>query len=114
MWINFPLERSKYLTKTRNIQGFNDKNVRLLWLVLALNTMEFQPEKNNDFLKELLSYTDASQNFELRMNAFTYLDLIKACGSECQSNLEQAKTHHNWRMSKFAKDMLHQLNNLKN
>ncbi len=114
LWINFPLERSKYLTKTRNIQGFNDKNVRLLWLVLALNTMEFQPKKNNDFLKELLSYTDASQNFELRMNAFTYLDLIKACGSECELNLEQAKTHHNWRMSKFAKDMLHQLNNLKN
>ena len=114
LWINFPLERSKYLTKTRNIQGFNDKNVRLLWLVLALNTMEFQPEKNNDFLKELLSYTDASQNFELRMNAFTYLDLIKACGSECQSNLEQAKTHHNWRVSKFAKDMLNQLNNPKN
>ena len=76
--------------------------------------MEFQPEKNNDFLKELLSYTDASQNFELRMNAFTYLDLIKACGSECQLNLEQAKTHHNWRMSKFAKDMLNQLNNPKN
>ena len=114
LWINFPLERSKYLTKIRDTQGFNDKNVRLLWLVLALNTMEFQPENNNDFLKELLSYTDASQNFELRMNAFTYLDLIKACGSECQSNLEQAKTHHNWRMSKFAKDMLNQLNNSKN
>ncbi|WP_375235314.1 M1 family metallopeptidase [Winogradskyella sp.] len=114
LWINFPLERSKYLTKIRDTQGFNDKNVRLLWLVLALNTMEFQPENNNDFLKELLSYTDASQNFELRMNAFTYLDLIKACGSECQSNLEQAKTHHNWRMSKFAKDMLNQLNNPKN
>jgi aminopeptidase N len=109
LWVNFPQERSKYLSKTKNIHGFNDKNVRLLWLVLALNTLEFQPENNNAFLKELMGYTGASQNFELRMNAFTYLDLIKACDADCQSNLEQAKTHHNWRMVKFAKDMSQKL-----
>ena len=34
LWVNFPEERSKYLAKTKNITGFSDMNVRLLWLVL--------------------------------------------------------------------------------
>ncbi|WP_299523220.1 M1 family metallopeptidase, partial [Winogradskyella sp.] len=38
LWSNFPEERSKYLSKTRNIVGFSDKNVRLLWIVLNLST----------------------------------------------------------------------------
>jgi aminopeptidase N len=106
LWINFPEDRIKYLVKTKDIIGFNDKNVRLLWLVLALNTIEYQPENNDRFYKELLSYTDASQNFELRMKAFDYLALVGLCETDCKNNLKQAIKHHNWRMSKFAKDML--------
>ena len=47
------------------------------------------------------------------MNAFRYLKLMNACNDLCKSNLEQAKSHHNWRMVKFAKDMLNELNNPK-
>ena len=109
LWVNFPLERSKYLSKTKNVHGFADKNVRLLWLVLHLNTPEFQSDKKEAVLDELKRYTRPEYGFELRMNAFRYLDLIKACDTDCISHLEYAKSHHNWRLSKFAKDMLKRL-----
>jgi len=110
LWVNFPLERSKYLNKTKDIIGFGDKNVRLLWLALSLNTPEFQTDKKQAAYGELLSYTDKRHNADLRISAFQYLDLIKACNSECQKNLEGAKSHHNWRLVKFAKDVSKKLN----
>ena len=94
---------------TKDVYGFNDYNVRLLWLVLNLNTLEYQSDKSEALYKELLSYTDKKYNAELRMNAFRYLNLIKACNETCQNNLENAKNHHNWRMVKFSKDMLERL-----
>ncbi|WP_299117212.1 M1 family metallopeptidase [uncultured Winogradskyella sp.] len=113
LWTSFPTERSKYLSKTRNIEGFSDKNVRLLWLVLHLNTPDYNSDAKSDILAELLDYTNDYYNAELQMNAFRYLKLMNACDDLCKSNLEQAKNHHNWRMTKFAKDMLNELNNPK-
>ncbi|WP_411768473.1 M1 family metallopeptidase [Winogradskyella sp. A3E31] len=109
LWLNFPEERSKYLSKTQDVIGFNDYNVRLLWLVLSLNTLEYQSEKTEELFNDLVGYTDSKHNFELRMNAFRYLELLKACDLDCKSNLEQAKSHHNWRMVNFAKDMQERL-----
>ncbi|MDO5968620.1 M1 family metallopeptidase [Flavivirga aquimarina] len=106
LWNSFPEERKKYLDKTKGIQGFNDKNIRILWLTLALVTNDFEPENNVLFFNELLDYTSSKYGFEVRMNAFSYLKRISACGEECQGNLEQATKHHSWQFSKFAKEML--------
>ena len=114
LWVNFPLERSKYLSKTRNIIGFRDKNVRLLWLVLNLNTPFYQADSKQELYNELVSYTNEKYNADLRINAFKYLDLIKSCNSECVKNLENAKSHHNWRLVKFAKQVSEQLEQNKN
>ncbi|WP_411895550.1 M1 family metallopeptidase [Winogradskyella sp. A2] len=109
LWVNFPLERAKYLSKTRFIDGFNDKNVRLLWIILNLNTPYYQAESNQELYAELLGYTEEKHNADLRINAFQYLKLIKGCDDMCKSNLENAKSHHNWRLVKFAKELSQQL-----
>ena len=106
LWVNFPENRMAYLEKLRGTQGFVNKNIRILWLVLALNTSDFEPELNQKYFEELSGYTNPVYNFETRMQAFQYLELMKACDSICQDNLLQATKHHNWRFSKFAKDML--------
>ncbi|WP_299130738.1 M1 family metallopeptidase [uncultured Winogradskyella sp.] len=113
LWSNFPDERAKYLSKTRNVDGFSDKNVRLLWIVLSLNTPFYQADNKQSLYEELVNYTEARYNADLRMNAFRYLDLINACEERCLLNLENAKTHHNWRLVKFAKDMSKKLQNTK-
>ena len=106
LWLNFPEERSKYLNQTKNIKGFNDYNVLLLWLVLNLNTLEYQTDKKQEAYDELVSYTNPQYNVEVRIQAFKYLKLLNLCNEECKANLEEASTHYNWRMSKFAKGML--------
>ena len=111
LWSSFPEDRAKYLSKTRNIVGFSDKNVRLLWIVLNLNTPFYQADNKQGLYEELLSYTNERYNADLRINAFQYLDLMRACDEACQSNLENAKTHHNWRLVKFAKTLSQKLQN---
>ncbi|TGV04049.1 M1 family metallopeptidase [Flavivirga rizhaonensis] len=106
LWNSFPKEQSKYLEKTKGIEGFNDKNIRTLWLTLALVTDDFEPENKELFFNELLDYTNAKYGFEIRMNAFNYLMWISSCGEKCRENLKQATKHHNWQFSKFAKKML--------
>ena len=109
LWLNFPEERSKYLSKTKSLIGFNDYNLRLLWLVLHLNTPEYQSKEKIKVLDELISYSLPDQHFELRTNAFNYLKLINAFEITSMKSLIQATTHHNWRFSKFAKEMLDEL-----
>ncbi len=110
LWNSFPKEQNKYLEKTRGVQGFNDKNIRTLWLTLALASDDFEPENDALFFKELLDYTSSKYGFEIRMNAFSYLMWISSCGEKCQENLQQATKHHNWQFSKFAKNALKNLN----
>ena len=106
LWANFPLERHKYLNKTNGIQGFSDKNVRMLWLTLALVTEDFETENKRTYFDELIDYTSPKYGFEIRINAFRYLSQIQACNDACKENLQQATNHHNWQFSKFAKELL--------
>nr|WP_321234092.1 M1 family metallopeptidase [uncultured Psychroserpens sp.] len=109
LWANFPQDRIKYLQKTKDIIGFNDYNVRLLWLALHLNTIAYQPEKKQAVLSELIGYSLPEQHFELRINAFNYLKLLDAFEIQSIKSLLDATTHPNWRFSKFAKDLLLEL-----
>ncbi|MCT4630982.1 M1 family metallopeptidase [Winogradskyella sp.] len=111
LWYNFPEDRVKYLSKTRNIVGFNDKNVRLLWIVLSLNTPFYKADNKQGLFEELVSYTNDKYNADLRINAFNYLNLMNACNDTCKANLENAKSHHNWRLVKFAKELSKKLQN---
>ena len=106
LWINFPQERKKYLDKTKGIQGFSDKNIRILWLALTLVSSDFEDKNIRKAYSELTDYTSPKYGFEIRQNAFQYLNEIKACNYDCQENLKQATKHPNWRFSKFAKEML--------
>jgi len=108
LWVNFPEDRAKYLDQTENIIGFSDKNVRLLWLTLNLATPEYNPKSKKLIYKELLQYTSETYNFEIRLNAFRYLNSLKACNDECIENLKQAANHHNWRLKKYAKSILNE------
>ncbi len=106
LWRSFPQERTTYLNKTKDIQGFSDKNIRILWLTLALITEDFEVENKNSYFDELTDYTSPKYGFEVRQNAFQYLNQIQACNEACKENLKAATKHHNWRFKNFAKSLL--------
>jgi len=106
LWNSFPEEQNKYLDQTKSIEGFNDKNVRILWLALALISEDYESENQVAYFNELTDYTSPKYGFEIRENAFKHLLWISACAEDCEENLKQATTHHNWRFSKYAKETL--------
>lgn len=111
LWNNFPDNRVDYLLITKDVIGFNNKNVRMLWLVLTLNTSEFEFENNQKYFEELRNYTGSNYDYETRQNAFQYLNMLQVCDAICRDHLKEAILHHNWQFSKFAKEMLNQINN---
>lgn len=106
LWKNFPEKRSTYLNQTKDLEGFNDKNIKTLWLTLALITDDYEPNRKVDFYNELIAYTHPSYHFEIRQNAFQYLNSIQACNDTCKKHLEQASKHPVWQFSKLAKELL--------
>jgi len=109
LWANFPSERSRYLELTKDIIGFNDKNVRILWLVLALNTPEYNKDKHQAFYKELSGYAAPAHHFSTRENAFTYLESLQAFSDQSLIDLVDGSLHHNWRFRNFCRKVLDNL-----
>ncbi len=109
LWANFPSERGRYLEMTKDIVGFHDKNVRILWLVLALNTPEYQKEKHQQFYAELSGYSSPIHHFGTRENAFTYLESLQAFSDQSLVDLVDGAVHHNWRFRNFCRKILDKL-----
>ncbi|QDO95345.1 M1 family metallopeptidase [Formosa sediminum] len=106
LWVNFPEKRTEYLQHTQDYIGFKSKNIRQLWLVLALSTPEFKPELSSKYLNELIQYTAPIYDFEVRDLALSYVDALQIYNEVTIANIMQATKHHNWRLSKKAKQML--------
>ncbi|MEB8345302.1 M1 family metallopeptidase [Flavobacteriaceae bacterium KMM 6898] len=109
LWVYFPENRSTYLDKTQDCFGLPNKNVRLLWLTLALITKDYQPDKKPDFYSELSGYTAASYSMEVRQGAFQYLSDTVGLSDQNLLDLANACMHHSWQFKKFGRDLLDQL-----
>lgn len=109
LWNNYPYDRSKYLEATKDVIGFNNKNVRCLWLTLALVTKEYNPRLNTIYINELTGYTSPEYGFQTRENAFNYINKLQIFNVDSLLNLIDATSHHNWRFKSFARDLLKSL-----
>lgn len=106
LWSAFPANRTQYLDQTNGLIGFPNKNLRLLWLTLALVTPEYHSEKNVDYYSELNGYTGPEHDFETRLLAFQYLQSIGGFSDEALKNLIDACGHHVWHFKKSARSIL--------
>lgn len=109
LWINFPEDREVYLNQTSEVIGLSDKNVRQLWLALAISTPSYQPERKTEFINELISYSNPKYGFEVRLMAFNFLNSLSIFNDKVLSNLIEASEHYNWRFKKYAKNLLETL-----
>ncbi|WP_349351293.1 MULTISPECIES: M1 family metallopeptidase [unclassified Flagellimonas] len=106
LWSDFPQNRSRYLNETDNITGFSNKNIRLLWLTLALVTPEYNPDFKASYFDELSGYTSSEHHFETRLLAFEYLKNIGGFTDTTLKNLVEACSHHVWHFKKSAREIL--------
>ncbi|MEC7265046.1 MAG: M1 family metallopeptidase [Bacteroidota bacterium] len=108
LWSEFPGGRGRYLDKTQSVIGFPNKNIRLLWLTLALVTPEYRSDLKPSYLEELSNYTGAEYHFETRLLAFEYLKSIGGFNDESLKNLIEACSHHVWHFKKSARNLLNE------
>jgi len=109
LWMQFPEKRTEYLNKTKRIEGFQNKNIRQLWLALALLTEGYDnPEKEN-YVSELKYYTSPDYSFEIREKAFDYVNELQLWDTQTLKNLVEATVHPTWRFAKPSKALLNNL-----
>jgi len=97
---SFPQKTERYLEKTRDLEGWRGKNIRMKWLEIAIGS----GEKN--YLEELISYTGPKYEFETRVNALNLLKKLKYVDEIALGNARQASKHWNNKLSTAGKEYL--------
>ncbi|WP_289023159.1 M1 family metallopeptidase [uncultured Salegentibacter sp.] len=106
LWMNFPKEIAAYLDKTRDVNGFSNKNVRMLWLTLNLISPGYEPGKQQENYRELSGYTAVHYPLEVRENAFGYLYQINSFTTQNLLDLLQGTQHHAYRFRDYSRQLL--------
>ena len=109
LWVSYPEEKTKYLEQTKDVVGLPNKNIRLLWLTLAILTNEYDSKNTQRYFQELNTYTAPQYGWEVRMGAFQYLHQAVGLNEESLKNLLKATAHHSWQFKKFARNLVDEL-----
>ncbi|UZO79891.1 M1 family metallopeptidase [Aquimarina sp. ERC-38] len=109
LWIQYPSKRKLYLDQTKDFIGFTDNNIRLLWLVLAVSTSDYNTDRHQQYFQELSNYTSPKYSFSTRQNAFSYLQSLQSFSKPALENLAEGTAHHHWRFRKFCRQLLDEL-----
>ncbi len=105
----FPDKRKELLDKTRGVEGFSDKNLRILWLTLALKAKDYDPAGNGAYYDELLRYASPDYESNVRENALTNLLFLDPNDTNALEALARATVHHKWQFVKFSRDRIRNL-----
>jgi aminopeptidase N len=108
LWNNFQKQRFTYLDQSKDWIGFNDYNLRTLWLSLALSTPNYLSNKEI-FVNELINYSSPKFEATIRQDALEKLIAFTIINDEVLQNLVNATTHHMWQFSKFGRDTIRKL-----
>jgi aminopeptidase N len=106
VWSQFPEDQKRILDNSKEWIGFNDKNLRVLWLTLALGTKEYQMEEKAKFYDELLNFCNPEFETSIRQNAIESLLFINDKDQNVLPNLVNSLFSYKWQFSKFGKDKL--------
>ncbi|MBS7230724.1 M1 family metallopeptidase [Flavobacterium psychroterrae] len=105
LWKNFPDHRTEYLDKSKDWIGFNDFNLRTLWLSLALSTPNYS-DNPEILVSELIDFSSTKYEATTRQNALEKLIAFKIINDQVLSNLVGSTTHHMWQFSKYGRDTI--------
>lgn len=109
LWEQFPEHRLHYLQKSKGWIGFQDRNLELLRLALALATPEYKEESKKELYYQLLRYTGTDYDTAIRQNALEKLLSLKLISRDVLKSLIYTTTSHRWQFSKFGREKIRML-----
>ena len=109
IWYQRPELKHNVLDIAKNWQGFDDKNLRITWLMLALPTTEYHNDKKTNWYKELEGYAYSKYNTNIRMNAISAMWFLNQYDSNTLPHLVNALVSHKPQFRKFGRDAIIEL-----
>lgn len=109
LWKQFPEKRIELLEKTKSRIGFNDKNLRIQWLVMALMQKDYRPDEKLALYDELVDYATGKYESSIRQNALENLIFLGPGDTNALKLLVNPLVHHKWQFSKFAREKIREL-----
>lgn len=109
LWNQFPEDRVKYLNLSKEWIGFNNKNLRTIWLKFALQTQDYQPESRTHFYSELVKYTASDFESSIRQKAFESLLQSNLADERVLLSLVSSTTHIKRQFTKYGRDAILEL-----
>ncbi|MFL9835920.1 M1 family metallopeptidase [Flavobacterium sp. ST-75] len=107
--MRFPDRIGEFLDVSDTWVGFNDKNLRILWLTLAYTTKDYRADKKEQYYAELQDYASPKYESSIRQNALSNLIFIGKQDDIVLINLARATKHHKWQFAKFGRDNIRKL-----
>ncbi|MEE1899990.1 M1 family metallopeptidase [Flavobacterium rakeshii] len=107
--MRFPDRIGEFLDMSDTWVGFNDKNLRILWLTLAYTTKDYRADKKEQYYAELQDYASPNYESSIRQNALSNLIYIGKQDDNVLINLARATKHHKWQFAKFGRDNIRKL-----
>jgi aminopeptidase N len=109
LWKQFPNKRKALLDKTKGRVGFNDKNLRIQWLVMALMEKGYEVGEKTKYYDELIDYASPRYESSIRKNALENLIFLGPGDTNALKLLVNPLVHHKWQFSKFAREKIREL-----
>ena len=109
LWSQFAEKRVELLEKTKGRIGFNDRNLEIQWLTLALITPEFEETHKPELYDRLLTLSRSPYESPVRINALTNLLYLNKNDTNVLRLLVEPLLHHKWQFQKFARDKIRSL-----
>lgn len=116
LWKQFPEHQKKYLEIAKNWVGFQDKNLKLLYLTLFIMTPEANKEKESEnkiekikAYQKLLSFTGTNYDSGLQQHALEKLLSLKIYTEDVLKSLVYGLGNHRWQFVKFSKETIRKL-----
>ena len=105
----FPKDVAIYLNQSQNWIGFNNRNLRITWLTIALKNPDYESARQSDFMAELINYTSTNYDSSIRQTALQSLLTINTENEKVLQSLVNATIHNKWQFVKFGKDTIRSL-----
>ena len=109
LYSRFPDKRAEMLNLSDNWAGFNDKNLRILWLTLAYATPGYHEAEKPEIYAELQQYASPRYESTVRQNALANLLYIDKPDPVVWTNLVNATLHHKWQFARFGRESIRTL-----
>lgn len=104
LWQSFAEERTSFLSKTKDLIGLSDYNLRIKWLSLALMTADIPSSDKLTYYDELLAYSTAKFPSNIRRNALESLLFLDKNDTNVFESLANGIVHHKWQFAKYCRD----------